>query len=42
MATKANPWPAAHRWARAWDLVAFWLVINSQVGATVLIPRVMA
>ena len=29
-----------HRWARAWDLAAFWVVINSLAGATVLIPLV--
>lgn len=38
-ATQPNLW---HRWAQAWDLVAFWLVVNSLAGARALISRVTA
>ncbi|GAA4357718.1 hypothetical protein GCM10023165_51980 [Variovorax defluvii] len=36
----ANPGTGVvrHGWARAWDLAAFWVVINSLAGATVLVP----
>ncbi|WP_077000524.1 hypothetical protein [Variovorax sp. KK3] len=30
--------PSMPRWARAWDLAAYWIVINSLVGVTVLVP----
>ena len=39
-ATKAGPSPLLHGWARAWELAAFWVVINSLVGVTVLVPLV--
>ncbi|OUM00583.1 hypothetical protein [Variovorax sp. JS1663] len=36
--TKAGARPVVHGWARVWDLMAFWLVINSLAGVTVLVP----
>ncbi|OUM00116.1 hypothetical protein [Variovorax sp. JS1663] len=38
--TKPGTGLARHGWARAWDLAAFWVVINSLAGATMLVPFV--
>jgi hypothetical protein len=38
--TKPGTGLARHGWARAWDLAAFWVVINSLAGVTVLGPFV--
>ena len=38
--TKPGAGLARHGWARAWDLAAYWVVVHSLAGATVLLPFV--
>ena len=39
-AAKPGRSPDPHGWTRAWDLAAFWVVVNSLAGMTVLVPLV--
>jgi hypothetical protein len=35
---QSTPAPFRHRWNRAWDSAAYWMVMNALAGATVLLP----